>query len=90
MPIALLEAISSGLPALVNRYPVEEWMIGDGGESIDMAKEGELTRTIEKYMNLEYRRDKGEKAREHAVKNFSKEVILSQILDMYKEVMQDE
>jgi len=28
MPIALLEALASGLPCLVNRHPVLEWMIG--------------------------------------------------------------
>jgi glycosyltransferase involved in cell wall biosynthesis len=33
MPIALLEAMASGLPCLVNRHPVLEWMIGtaEGG-----------------------------------------------------------
>lgn len=29
MPIALLEALASGLPCLVNRHPVLEWMIGE-------------------------------------------------------------
>ena len=28
MPIALLEATASGLPSLVNRHPVVEWMVG--------------------------------------------------------------
>jgi glycosyltransferase involved in cell wall biosynthesis len=32
MPIALLEALASGLPCLVNRHPVLEWMVGTGGE----------------------------------------------------------
>lgn len=32
MPIALLEAMASGLPCLVNRHPVLEWMIGAGGD----------------------------------------------------------
>jgi glycosyltransferase involved in cell wall biosynthesis len=29
MPIALLEAMASGLPCLVNRHPVLEWMVGE-------------------------------------------------------------
>ena len=31
MPIALLEALASGLPCLVNQHPVLEWMVGAGG-----------------------------------------------------------
>jgi glycosyltransferase involved in cell wall biosynthesis len=30
MPIALLEALASGLPCVVNQHPVLEWMIGAG------------------------------------------------------------
>ncbi|MEI6169163.1 MAG: glycosyltransferase family 4 protein [bacterium] len=34
MPIALLEALASGLPCLVNTHPVLEWMIGAGEETV--------------------------------------------------------
>lgn len=88
MPIALLEALASGLPCLANKYPVMEWMIGDGGECIEMSKEGELAQTIEKYyLNAELRNEKGIKARAQAVSNFSKEVVVDQIIDMYQEVL---
>ena len=87
MPIALLEALSSGLPCLVHHYPVEEWMIGEGGESLDMARAGELARVIQKYMNVEYRLIKGLKAREQAVTNFSKDVIINQVLKMYMDIL---
>ena len=87
MPIALLEAISSGLPAIINKYPVEEWMIGDGGDSIDMNKKGELACTILKYMDNNYLKEKSIKARKHAVDNFSKNIIVDQIVKMYKEVL---
>ncbi|MDE2028538.1 MAG: glycosyltransferase family 4 protein [Candidatus Omnitrophica bacterium] len=90
MPIALLEAIASGLPAIVNRYPVEEWMIGPGGNAIDMARPGELSRTIQKYLDGEYRTQKSQLAREHAVENFSKEVIVRQYLKMYEAVLSKE
>jgi len=42
MPIALLEAIASGLPCIVNRHPVLEWITGPGGEAIDMTQTGAL------------------------------------------------
>jgi len=87
MPIALLEAISSGLPALVHQYPVEEWMINSGGEAIDMSKEGELSLCVDRFLDTQFREDKSIKARNHAVKNFSTEVILEQIIDMYEEIV---
>jgi len=90
MPIALLEAISSGLPSIVHHYPVEKWMIGDGGESIDMAKKGELALTIGKYLSDDYRREKSRNAREHAVRNFSKDVIVNQIIAMYDSVLKND
>jgi len=87
MPIAVLEAISSGVPVIGHKYPVIEWMIGNGGECIDMAKEGELAKTIEKYTDETYRKEKSLKAREHAVKNFSKDVVVEKIVGMYKEAL---
>ena len=42
MPIALLEATASGLPSLVNRHPVVEWMVGGGGAAIEMGSDGVL------------------------------------------------
>src|SRR5262249_37062321 len=47
MPIALLEATACGLPCLVNRHPVMEWMIGGGGSAIDMAAPRALTAALE-------------------------------------------
>jgi 1,2-diacylglycerol 3-alpha-glucosyltransferase len=86
MPIALLEAISCGLPALIHKYPVEEWMIGAGGESLDMSKEGQLKETILKYQNKTYLLEKAKNAREHAIHHFSKKVIVDDILKMYADV----
>lgn len=87
MPIALLEAISSGLPAIIHKYPVEEWMIGHGGESIDMAQSGALAKTILKYQNKAYTREKSLRAREHAQKLFAKDVVLDEIIKMYGQIL---
>ncbi|MCA9398645.1 MAG: glycosyltransferase family 4 protein [Candidatus Omnitrophica bacterium] len=84
MPIALLEALSSGLPAVVHQYPVEAWMVGEGGDVIDMSEEGKLAQTITKYLDESYKKDKSQKARAHAEKNFAKDVIMKQIYKMYE------
>lgn len=85
--IVFIESMASGVPAVGHIHPVFEWIIGDGGECIDMVKDGELAKTIEKYLDEAYRNEKGRKARERVVKNFSKEVVVDKIIDMYKEVL---
>lgn len=87
MSVALLEALSSGLPCLVHQYPVEEWMLGNGGESLDMSRPGELTHVIRKYMDVEFREEKSLMAREQALENFSRDVVVDQILKMYEDVL---
>src|SRR4051812_41980750 len=48
MPIALLEATASGLPCIVNRHPVLEWIAGRGGEAINMTQPGALASAVER------------------------------------------
>ena len=39
MPIAVLEALASGLPCLVNQHPVLEWMVGTGENALEVRRE---------------------------------------------------
>lgn len=89
MPIALLEALASGLPCLGNTYPVIQWMIADGGESITMSKDGELTETIKRYLDYDYRLQKSDLAKKRATSKFAKEVVINQIVEMYKKVLNE-
>lgn len=87
MPIALLEATASGLPCLVNRHPVMEWMIGPGGKAIDMAAPGALAEEIAILARNETRRrELGGLARAHCLDNFSRDRVVDQILDYYGQV----
>jgi 1,2-diacylglycerol 3-alpha-glucosyltransferase len=91
MPIALLEATASGLPCLVNRHPVMEWMVGPGGRAIDMARPGTLAAEIVDLAGSEpSRRGLGALAREHCVANFSRDRVVDQILEYYGQVMGDQ
>jgi glycosyltransferase involved in cell wall biosynthesis len=87
MPIALLEAQASGLPALVSTHPVVGWMVGPGGEQVAMEQEGALAAALERYLDPELRRRKSRAARRHAVEHFSKEVIVEQYVQMYRRVV---
>ena len=143
MPIALLEALASGLPCLVNQHPVLEWMIGAeseekellscqvaelfpadagavvscqvaelfgkspsghslttkqlnnsttspaGGMAVDMSKEGALAATLSG-LTPAWLEQHGCQARDRAVKMFSKEAVISQYVEYYREVMGDE
>lgn len=88
MPIALLEATASGLPCLVNRHPVVEWMVGSGGEAIDMAAAGGLAEAVQKLLDdPARRRSLGNLARKHCLDHFGQERVIDQILAYYETVM---
>lgn len=88
MPIALIEATSSGLPCVVHRHPVLEWMTGPGGTRIDMAARGELTRELVRLASdSPSRRALGGAAREHCLANFSEKAVVDRIIDYYQRVV---
>jgi glycosyltransferase involved in cell wall biosynthesis len=87
MPVAVLEATASGLPCLVHQHPVLEWMVGPGGEAIDMATPGELTAALGRWLGDPHRcSEVGRRAREHCVRHFSLDVVVDQVLDYYRRV----
>jgi len=88
MPIALLEAAASGLPCIVHRHPVAEWMIGPGGKAIDMADRGALSGTLAALLIDGAERAKlGASSRQHCIENFGHNRVVTRILDYYKFVL---
>ena len=47
MPIALLEALATGLPLLVNNHPVMNWMAGKGGMPVDITTSSQLASAMQ-------------------------------------------
>lgn len=85
MPIALLEATASGLPSLVHRHPVLEWMTGPGGERIDMAAPGGLASALGRLLaDPAGRRALGARARAHCQAEFSRDAVVGRILAYYR------
>ena len=88
MPIALLEAISTGLPCLVHHDPVLRWIIGTGGEALDLTRSGTLAQAIIRLADQpERRRELGRQARTHCLETFSTQAVVERIVNHYHRVM---
>lgn len=87
MPIALLEATASGLPCIIHSHPVMQWMIGPGGQAIDMRKSGELAATLATLYDFpDSRRALGSLARKHCEALFATDRVVKQIEEHYRVV----
>jgi len=88
MPIALLEAMSSGLPCITQHHPVLQWMTGARGETIDMQTPGALAHAATTlFLDTQRRAAISTAIRRHCQSNFSTDTILKQILNYYHFVM---
>lgn len=87
MPIALLEALSSGLPISCNSTPTLRWMAGPSGVPEDISQPGGMVRQWNAMALVEARSEFARKARQYAESTFSEPVVMRQITAMYDAVM---
>jgi len=85
--VAFLEAMACGLPAIGHRFPVTEWVIGEGGDKVNMSGHGALSTMIERYFDDQYRVEKGKRARRRVEELFSAEVVTKKVIGMYQRVL---
>jgi glycosyltransferase involved in cell wall biosynthesis len=85
--IVFLEAMSSGLPVIAHQFPVTEWIVGDGGQIIDMSAPGQLAAVLAQWIgDAQIRAAAGRRARHRAIAEFSFERIIPEYLAMYDEL----
>jgi len=85
MPIALLEAIATGVPVITHNHPVLKWMGDSGGIQIDMAQKENLAKTLTN-QTIQNLQTLGKQARNHALKNFSEDAVIQQYIHYYNHI----
>jgi len=85
MPIALLEATATGVPCVVHRHPIMEWMAGPGGRTIDMTTPGALAGELLRLSaDPRARIHLGGLARAHCLEHFGRDSVVDKILEYYR------
>jgi len=84
--IVLLEAMATGLPVIANDTPEFRWLTGPAGCLANLQSEGALARELRRLADDANRRESSQHARSHILLNFSEEVVVDQVLDMYRQV----
>ncbi len=87
MPIAVLEAMAAGLPVACNDDPTLRWMVGDAGPMGDISQAGALAAQFTVLADSGMRLRMSQAARRRAGDIFSEDVVVAQIVAMYRKIM---
>ena len=86
-PVALLEAMSSGLAVLCNKTPVLEWIVRSGGAAIDLSRAGALADAFIQTSSSGEIPARAVRARCRVEELFSETTVITQIEQMYETVL---
>lgn len=87
--LAVVEAMSCGVPAICHNFPVLEWVVQEGGDFVDLSKEYALAEILYKYYSdRNLIQQKGKAARQRILREFSSPVVVAKIIDMYRRVIE--
>jgi glycosyltransferase involved in cell wall biosynthesis len=86
MPIALIEALSCGLPAICHNTPTLAWIVGDGGWAVNLQAQRSMADALETASRADLRTAASVAARQRAVSMFGQQEVVGQIVDMYAAV----
>ncbi len=85
--IAIIEALASGVPAIVHEHPVLQYVVNGGGAAIDLSVDGNLVAFLRDGVSAEWIRERGRRAREHVVTSFSRDAVSRGYVRYYEQVL---
>jgi glycosyltransferase involved in cell wall biosynthesis len=86
--MAIIEAMSCGVPAICHTFPVMEWVVGKGGACVDMKQPERLASELRVFCNERLLRESaGRAARARVLDTFSADGVTSDIVDMYRRAL---
>ena len=86
--IVFLEAMACGVPAVGSNHPVQQWVIGSGGDTVDMTDQDAVVSILKRYMaDQAYMEDKQKNALAWVKEHFSKDVVIAQYIQKYTEIL---
>lgn len=86
--MAIIEAMSCGVPAICHTFPVMEWVVGTGGACVDMTEPGRLASELKLFRyDPALRESAGLAARARVLDTFSADRVTSDIVDMYRRAL---
>ena len=88
MPIAIMEAMASGLPVVTNKVGAVNEIINSGRDGFITLNHQDYQNTLLKLMNdFDFRKNIGEAARKKIEENFNWKVILPKWIELYKKLI---
>lgn len=85
--LVVIEAMATGLPALVHANPIQEWIVGQGGLALDMREPGLLAETVLHFLASEDEtKAYSKEARKRCLNTFSREKVLPGVVEMYRSI----
>ena len=83
--VVIIEAMASGLPVIAHDTSILKWIVGQGGSTINMARQSELAEEIAFYGdNEDLRGRRARLARTRACEKFAWSKLRSQYVEMYR------